>query len=156
MSEKNLVDSTISMPFSSSDRKSISFIFRKDIDDEKIEAFLIDEEKKSEILRKLEELQIPYEVKIFLDIPYIFDGESTPRYEERLYLEYTPSANLASRAPPYNPANKKNYNKLNDMRSWRKIKTLTQFNEYTKDLSPANKEKLKKDYEEFIKKPLNP
>ncbi len=154
--EKNLVDITKGIPTASSDRKSIFFIFRKDIDDEKIEAFLNDEEKKSEILRNLEELRIPYEVKIFLDIPYIFDGESTPRYEERLYLEYTPSANLASTAPPYNPANNKNYNRLNKMRSWHKIKTLTEFNKYTTELSPENKEKLKRNYEQFIEKTLNP
>ena len=68
------------------------------INEEKIEAFLNEEGKKSEILKKLKELEIPYEVKIFLDIPYLFDGESEPRYEERSYLVYTPSANLASRA----------------------------------------------------------
>jgi len=152
--EKNLGDRTKSIPTPSSDRKSISFIFRKDINDEKIEAFLNDEEKKSEILRKLEELKIPYEVKIFLDIPYIFDDESTPRYEERLYLVYTPSANLASTAPPYNPANNKNYNTLNKMRGLHKIRTLNAFNKHTTDLSPENKEKLKRNYEQFIKNPL--
>ena len=152
--EKNLGDRTKGIPTASSDRKRISFIFRKDINDEKIEAFLNDEEKKSEILRKLEELRIPYEVKIFLDIPYIFDDESTPRYEERLYLVYTPSANLASTAPPYNPANNKNYNRLNKMRGWHKIRTLNEFNKHTTDLSPENKEKLKRNYEQFIEKPL--
>ena len=50
--EKNLGDRTKGIPTASSDRKRISFIFRKDINDEKIEAFLNDEEKKSEILRE--------------------------------------------------------------------------------------------------------
>jgi hypothetical protein len=152
--QKNLLDYTVRLPMASSDRKHISFKFSKDIDDEKIEAFLNDQEKKLEILRRLEELQIPYEVKIFLDIPYIFDGESDPRYEEYLYLEYKPSANLASRAPPYNPANNKNYTTLNRMRNINRIRTLAEFNDYTKDLSPENKEKLKRHYEEFINNPL--
>jgi hypothetical protein len=152
---KNLLDYRKRLPEPSSDRKHISFIFKQDIDDKKIEAFLNDQEKKCEILEKLKELKIPYEVKIFLDIPYIFDGESKPRYEDNLYLVYTPSANLASTAPPYNPANNKNYNKLNTMRSLYRIRNTTEFNKYTKDLSPENKEKLKRHYEEFIKKPLS-
>jgi hypothetical protein len=93
-SEKFLFDYTKAFPFPSPDGKSISFGFQKDISDGKIEAFLNDQEKKSEILRKLKELRIPYEVKIFLDIPYMFDGEFEPRYEEREYLVYNPSANL--------------------------------------------------------------
>jgi len=112
--EKNLIDYGKRLPEASFDRKYISFAFREDINDKIIDAFLNDQEKKSEILEKLKELRIPHEVKIFFDIPYKFDGESQTRYEEHLYLVYTPTEELAKTAT-IDPSGQINWNKINKM-----------------------------------------
>jgi len=149
--EKILYDFTKKMPITSPDEKTLNFIFRTDINDKIIKAFLNDEQKKSEILRILEGLKIPYEVKILLNIPYLLDGKA--KFEENLYLVYTPSANLASAAPPYNPENEINYNTLERMKLSH-INTLREFNNFTKQYSPQNKEKLRKNYKNYIGQPL--
>ena len=104
----------------------------------------------------MEELKIPYKVKIFLNIPYTVDGSQ--EYEKNLYLVYIPSGNIAREDSEYNPANKKNYDLLNSMRGIYRIKTLTEFNVFVNELVPKlnkiQKEKLQKDYEFFLRKPL--
>ena len=166
----DLFDSTKAFPFQSSDRKEISFKFRKDISDKIIKEFLDYQQKKSEILKNLKELKIPYEVEIYLDIPYSYDGEIMPRYEAHLYLKYTPEKELANTAlpPRYNPANlKKYYLTLNKM-SVNKIKTeeqLRQFfgknkNTQITDLNLQNsniQKNLRENYISMIRKgkPLN-
>ena len=84
------------MPEGTFNRKIISFIFRKDITEEKLYKFLRDEQKKSKIDQKFTNLGIAHEVTIFLDIPYIYEGESLPRYERVEYLKYFPPEHLAS------------------------------------------------------------
>jgi len=92
-----LFDLTKSIPGGSEDRKSISFLFRKDITEEKIQKFLHDEQKKSKIIKNFIDLGIAHEATIFLDIPYTFDGgEET--YERYIYLKYTPPPSIASAA----------------------------------------------------------
>lgn len=162
----DLFDFNKAFPFLSSDRKEISFKFRKDISDKIIKDFLDYQQKKSEILKNLKELKIPYEVKIFLDIPYSNDGENKPRYEPHLYLVYTPEEQLAKTAPPYNPANlKKYYLTLNKM-SVNKIKTEEQLRQFfgkknqITDLNLQNsniQKNLRENYISMIRKgkPLN-
>jgi hypothetical protein len=84
------------MPEGTFNRKIISFIFRKDITEEKLYKFLRDEQKKSKIEQKFTNLGIAHEATIFLDIPYIYEGESLPRYERVEYLKYFPPEHLAS------------------------------------------------------------
>lgn len=149
--EKILYDYKRRMPLPSVDEKTLKFIFRKDISDEKIKAFLDNEEKKLEILEILEKKKIPYEVKIFLNIPYSVDDEQYKiDYDKNLYIEYTPSANLASAAPPYNPENNINYNLMNIM-NINDVRTLEELKEYTKGLSSNKKEKIRGHYENYKK-----
>jgi hypothetical protein len=68
-----LFDITKTIPGGSEDRKSISFLFREDITEEKIQKFLHDEQKKSKIIKNFIDLGIAHEATIFLDIPYTFD-----------------------------------------------------------------------------------
>jgi len=84
------------MPEGTFNRKIISFIFRKDITEEKLYKFLSDEQKKSKIEQKFTNLGIAHEVTIFLDIPYIYEGESLPRYVRVEYLKYFPPEHFAS------------------------------------------------------------
>jgi hypothetical protein len=84
------------MPEGTFNRKIISFIFRKDITEEKLYKFLRDEQKKSKIEQKFTNLGIAHEVTIFLDIPYIYEGESLPRYVRVEYLKYFPPEHFAS------------------------------------------------------------
>jgi hypothetical protein len=140
------------IPSPNSNRKIQPFKFRDNITEDKIEEFLKDETRKQRILKKFEELKIPYTVKIFLNIPYIVDGKYL--YESILYLVYIPSGNIAL---SNNQVNQKNYEILNDMRE-RGIKSVREFEIYTKikhpKLSSKNREKLRKDYEFFTNKVL--
>jgi len=148
----DLNDIKSGIPSPTSNRKIQPFKFRDDITEHKIEGFLKDETRKQKILKKFEELKIPYTVKIFLNIPYIVDGKYL--YESILYLVYIPSGNIAL---SNNQVNQKNYETLNDMRK-RGIKSVREFEIYTKikhpKLSSKNREKLRKDYEFFTNKVL--
>jgi hypothetical protein len=148
----DLIDIKNRLPSSSGNKKYQTFKFRKDITYDKVKEFLEDETKKERILKKLEELKIPYKVKIFLNIPYTDDGKLV--YEPNLYLVYIPSGNIAREDSEHNPANNKNYDLLNSMRGIYGIKTLTEFNVFVNKLVPKlneiQKEKLQKDYEFFL------
>jgi hypothetical protein len=137
----------------SDDKKIRYFDIRPDISDEHIKKYLNNNEKKLRIKGVFEKLRIPNEVKIFVDIPYIFDGKSNPEYEEYLYLEYTPSSNLVSTAP----ANKKYSEILVHMKN-RRINSISQFGEYLA-MNPTTYNsneaiKLQKNYEKFIGREL--
>jgi hypothetical protein len=69
-----------------SDKKFIYFTFRNDITEDILQKFL--EDNKPNILKKLEELGIRDNVKIYLNIPYILDewSNSVPKYKKFKYI----------------------------------------------------------------------
>lgn len=72
----------------------LDFRFRKDITDDILQKFL--EEQRPEIIKIFHDLEIQYDIKIYIDVPYVDDRnpESEPTYERIEYLEYKPDKML--------------------------------------------------------------
>jgi hypothetical protein len=148
----NLFDYTLAMPEGSSDRKRISFIFRKDITEEKLFDFLRDEQKKSKIIQRFVDLGIAHEATIFLDIPYIYEGNDIPRVERVEYLKYFPPEHLASQEIP----EQVDYAMMDDIRR-SGIRKKNEILEYFRRKGITNKtqqNKIINNYEAFRGKPL--
>ena len=150
-----LYDYKLGSPEGSQDRKRISFNFRKDITEEKLYEFLRDEQKKIKIIQKFVDLGISHEATIFLDIPYIYEGNDKPRVERVEYLKYFPPEHLASQEIP-EPVD---YVMMDDMRHGfsSTIRTKNDILEYFRIKRITNKQqqnKIIKNYEAFRGKPL--
>jgi hypothetical protein len=150
-----LFDYKLAMPEGSSDRKRIGFIFRKDITEEKLFDFLRDEQRKLKIIQRFVDLGIAHEATIFLDIPYIYEGNDKPRVERVEYLKYYPPEHLASQEIP-EPVD---YAMMENMRHGfsHTIRTKNDILEYFKIKRITNKKqqnKIIKNYEAFRGKPL--
>jgi hypothetical protein len=147
-----LFDYTLAMPQGSSDRKRIYFIFRKDITQEKLFDFLRDEQRKLKIIQRFIDLGIAHEATIFLDIPYIYEGNDIPRVERVEYLKYYPPEHLASQEIP----EQVDYDMMDDIRN-NTIRTKNGILEYFNKKRITNKreqDKIIKHYEAFRGKPL--
>jgi hypothetical protein len=70
------------------------FRFRNDITYDILQNFL--EEQRPKIIKIFEDLEIQYDIKIYIDVPYVDDRnpESEPTYERIEYLEYKPNKML--------------------------------------------------------------
>jgi hypothetical protein len=152
----NLNDFFVPFPNPSPNGKKIAFKFREDISEELISAYLDNQEEKEKILQFFTEKEIPHEVIIYLYVPYIDDTESKPHYQRREYLRYTPSANIISRAPLYDPSQEVNYNMMLHMSIQfpNPVRTMTQLQDYLSKKGITNKEqtnKIVKDYKEYLK-----
>lgn len=73
------------IPIGESDKKSISFTFRKDITEDMLKKFL--EDNKPNILKKLKEFGIRDNVKIDLYIPYISNRNDKPKFDKIEYIK---------------------------------------------------------------------
>jgi hypothetical protein len=150
-----LFDYKLAIPEGSQDRKRISFKFRKDITEEKLYEFLRDEQKKRKIMQKFVDLGIAHEATIFLDIPYIYEGNPEPIVERVEYLKYFPPEHLASQEIP----EQVDYAMMDDMRHGfsRTIRTKEDILEYFRIKGITNKKQqntIIKHYEEYRGKPL--
>jgi hypothetical protein len=150
---KYLFNLKYSYPQGSTDKKSISFIFREDITKEILSNFLSDEQKKDKIKQKFQDLGIAHEATIFLDIPYIYEGKSEPIVERVEYLKYIPPEHLASQEIP----EQVDYAEMYDMRNGLTITTKQGITEYFRRRGITNKKqqnKIIKNYEAFRGKQL--
>jgi hypothetical protein len=150
-----LYDYESGTPEGSQDRKSISFKFRKDITEEKLYEFLRDEQKKRKIMQKFVDLGIAHEATIFLDIPYIYEGNPEPIVKRVEYLKYFPPEHLASQEIP----EQVDYAMMDDMRYGfsRTIRTKEDILDYFRIKRITNKKQqntIIKHYEEYRGKPL--
>ena len=70
------------------------FRFRNDITYDILQNFL--EEQRPKIIKIFEDLEIQYDIKIYIDVPYVDDhnSESEPIYHRIEYLEYKPDKML--------------------------------------------------------------
>jgi hypothetical protein len=150
-----LFDYKLRMPVGSLDRKIIHFRFRKDITEEKLFEFLRDEQKKRKIIQRFVDLGIAHEATIFLDIPYIYEGNPNPIVERVEYLKYFPPEHLASQEIP----EQVDYDMMDDMRHGfsHTIRTKEDILEYFRIKGITNKKQqntIIKHYEAFRGKPL--
>ncbi len=72
----------------------LKFSFRNDITDDILQTFL--EEQRPKIIKIFQDLEIQYDIKIYIDVPYVDDDnpESEPEYRRIEYLEYKPDKML--------------------------------------------------------------
>ena len=94
-SKSHLLDTDKSKPYLLTRNSNIlDFRFRKDITDHILQNFL--EEQRPKIIKIFEDLEIQYDIKIYIDVPYVDDRnpESEPTYERIEYLEYKPNKML--------------------------------------------------------------
>ena len=72
----------------------LEFLFRNDITDDILQKFL--EEQRPKIIKIFHDLEIQYDIKIYINVPYVDDHnpESEPIYHRIEYLEYKPDKML--------------------------------------------------------------
>jgi hypothetical protein len=89
-----LFDIDKSPPFLKRNSNILEFLFRNDITDDILQKFL--EEQRPKIIKIFHDLEIQYDIKIYIDVPYVDDHnpESEPIYHRIEYLEYKPDKML--------------------------------------------------------------
>ena len=89
-----LFDIDKSQPFLKRNSNILEFLFRNDITDDILQKFL--EEQRPKIIKIFKDLEIQYDIKIYIDVPYVDDHnlESEPIYHRIEYLEYKPDKML--------------------------------------------------------------